>query len=850
MLLLIAQVGQATTVSTDPSVEQYVANAKRVVRVENTTQLVAAIKAVIPGDVVVLADGVYSGNATLSIFNQRGTPEQPIVIIAENQGQAVLKGTLTFELNYSSYVTISGLVFNTKGAGAKSDIGAITIKHSHHNRITRNHFALVEQQGANSDVMLDWVVIRGKQSQYNRIDHNLFENKLQRGRFIIVGILNATDVMPQYTHIDHNHFRDMAPLGRNGMEAIVLGGGHPQSAHYMADQDAFSVFEYNLLERVDGECAEMISLKSSSNEIRYNTFVDTNGSIYFRAGNRNAVYGNYFLGHNKPGSGGVRIYGEDQKVMHNYFSGLDLPAVWFGDANAAYYDPKTELAPYTQVFRAEVSFNTFVDTQLGIARHLRDGCTLTPQDTVISNNLLYSNTTHKLIDPLLLEEKAITWLANIAYATGSSRDKQLNENVTDTQVLWINPQMVRSGFYPDYLYSIGEESSARHAAQGTIPADLTDIEGKPRSSTPDVGAFAYAGYPPLRGPLTAEDVGPTAFHELGPVMMVEPSLVFTGISLSGEESNGSWYGPVQLSITTAASGLTQPISYQVQVDHQAVETFTDADLTLNSGDLTDGEHTVHVVVQSGTLQDEAQVSFTVANARIITPKTNEVVQGTIDITVASGLPAELIESVRLSVAGNTIYQGTQLSQSVPLRTTDLPDNLHTLELAIQAQGGVVANATTKFRTANFWRSTIAFAPASGWFLSTVDETQLSAGWKYVNEPGNALFGDPHRIVRTNPTTESCTWSTPRLAKAVFSIYARTEQLQSYIEVEASPDGENWQKIDYALQTLRQADGWYELELSIRPQAGLYQHLRLIASEGGIAAEDLQIGHAVIEGLNI
>jgi poly(beta-D-mannuronate) lyase len=445
----------AASSPTEPSIERYTANAARVVRVSHTTELTAAIQDLAPGDVVILADGVYAGDATLRIADQSATSQQPIVITAEHQRQAVLQGTLHFEISNSSHVTICGLTFNTQGAGKHRDIGAITIKHSHHNRITHNRFALAEQLGAHPEVMLDWLVIRGKQSRHNRVDHNLFENKLQRGRFIIVGLLDAADTMPQYTHIDHNHFRDMAPLARNGMEAVVLGGGHPVTAFYMADQDAFSMFEYNLLERVDGECAEVISLKSSSNVIRHNTFLDTNGSIYFRAGNRNTVYGNYFLGCGKKGSGGVRIYGEEQKVSDNYFSGLDIPAVWFGDANAVTFDPDKNLAPFTQVTRAEVANNIFVDTNLGLARHLRPGCDLRPRNSVIRNNLLYSNAAHRLVDPLLLAEKGITWQGNIAYAKQSSRAEQLGDmGLSEEAIHWEEPQVIRYILFPNNMSGV------------------------------------------------------------------------------------------------------------------------------------------------------------------------------------------------------------------------------------------------------------------------------------------------------------------------------------------------------------------------------------------------------------
>jgi hypothetical protein len=827
---------------------EYMANAQRVMHVHTTAELITAIEQVAPGDVIVVADGIYTGDAALTIFNRRADAEHPIVIMAENQGQAILKGTLRFDISYSSNVIIQGLVFNTKGAGAKGDIGAVTIKHSQYVRVTRNHFALEEAWGAHADVMLDWVVVRGGQSRYVRIDHNLFENKLQRGRFFIVGVLSATDTMPQHTRIDHNHFRDMAPLGINGMEAVVIGGGHPISPHYLNDHDAYTLFEYNLMERVDGECAEIISLKSSGNTIRYNTILDTNGSIYFRTGNRNTVYGNYIIGHSKPGSGGVRIYGEDQKVMFNYFSQLDTPAVWFGDGETAFFNPAMDVAPFTQVHRAEVSFNTFIDINTPIARNLRDNAPYTPQDSTVSNNLLYSTTNHKLLDPLLMREKGVTWLGNIAYAVNSSREVQFaGLEVTETMVRWVDPQLLRSGFYPDYIYSLSEQSPARRAALGAVPADLTDIEGRPVGTMPDVGTFAYTGYPPLRGPLTPQDVGPNALYDMEPAVLSTQGLVLTGITLTGDESGGRWYGPVAVSISTATSGLTQPVRYQVQVDEQAPSVYEEAALLLNTGELSDGVHQIRVTVYSGNLQDEGQVSFTVANVRILSPNPNEMVKGMLHVQAQTSLPRELIESVRLTIDDTVVYQDAELPESVDVPTTDFPDGTHTLSLAIQAENGVEANASTRFRTANFWHTNIAFATASGWFITT-DDTQMSTGWRYINDPGTALFGDSSRLVRTSNTTEYCVWATPQLTQAIISIYARSEDIQQYLRLEASVDGRQWEAVPFMLQTLGVANGWYELELHARPQAGLYHLLRLTVLAGDLPAEDIQLGHAELEGL--
>lgn len=87
---------------TGPTEEGYI----ELINVSNSSELTAALSEASPGDDIVLADGTYSGNFTLSA---NGTVENPIRIRAENVGGALMTGLLT----------LSG--DNTRGFGLKWD---------------------------------------------------------------------------------------------------------------------------------------------------------------------------------------------------------------------------------------------------------------------------------------------------------------------------------------------------------------------------------------------------------------------------------------------------------------------------------------------------------------------------------------------------------------------------------------------------------------------------------------------------------------------------------------------------------------------------------------------------------
>jgi Chondroitinase B len=117
--------------------------------------------------------------------------------------------------------------------------------------------------------------------------------------------------------IDSNYFADR-PVGRtsNGYEMIRIGDSATSNTN------AGVVVENNLFKSTDGEI-EIISIKSNDNIYRYNTITESAGTLTLRHGDRATVEGNFILGNEKDGSGGVRVIGQDHKIFNNYIANVD-----------------------------------------------------------------------------------------------------------------------------------------------------------------------------------------------------------------------------------------------------------------------------------------------------------------------------------------------------------------------------------------------------------------------------------------------------------------------------------------------------------------------------------------------
>src|SRR5690606_6022679 len=104
------------------------------------------------------------------------------------------------------------------------------------------------------------------------------------------------------------------------------------------------------------------------NYFRFNTFRNCMATITIRNGHRCVIEGNYFIedeGQNIEG-GGVRLVGDDHRVINNYFEGLTgtgvfAPVVLMNGIRPELFVYGSGI--YEQVRRAFIAHNTFVNCE-------------------------------------------------------------------------------------------------------------------------------------------------------------------------------------------------------------------------------------------------------------------------------------------------------------------------------------------------------------------------------------------------------------------------------------------------------------------------------------------------------
>lgn len=461
--------------------------------VSSVQELVQALEEAVPGEVIELADGEYDAAGMLLIEQKSGTAEAPIIIRAEHPGKAVIVGHTWFRIADSSYVVIQDLRFETDSTagGVKR---AIEVIDSDHCRVTRNAFALRQADSFSANGAVHWLYIKGAATAHNRIDHNHFANKRQSGNFIVIEGEAATGspgtgAVPAYTRIDRNYFQDVTPSNQNGAEAIRIGGGSQTVL-----TNAYTTVERNVFDRCSGE-AEIISVKSSGNVIRYNTFLESEGALVLRYGNGSEVYGNYFFGNGKAKTAGVRIHGTDHRVYNNYFAGLAADAVNIGWGDVD--DDPTVATVYWQVKRTEVAFNTFAYNGGTVIASVYSGGSrvLGPLDTTVDNNIVIGDAGTFVRESSGGHPMSLSWAGNIMYPTGSAT---MGVVKTSGEIRQTDPLLEQGG---DRLYRPGQSSPAIDAAVGAYAWIAEDIEGRARDAVPDAGAMEYAVIPPRTPPV-------------------------------------------------------------------------------------------------------------------------------------------------------------------------------------------------------------------------------------------------------------------------------------------------------------------------------------------------------------
>jgi poly(beta-D-mannuronate) lyase len=432
-------------------------------RVSSGEELTRALADARPGATIVMANGTWDDQTI--VFRGQGSPEQAITLRAETAGRVILSGRSTIQMD-GRHLVVSGLWF--KETSGTDDTVRIS---GHACRLTECAIT-----GATGKF---FVHLFGTE---HRVDHCYLAGKTSDSPTMQVEVEDA----PNRHRIDHNHFGHRPPLRRNGGETIRVGYSHQSM------KSSGTVVESNLFERCDGEL-EIISNKSCDNIYRANTFLKCAGMFTLRHGNRCVVEANYFLGYHTKGSGGIRVIGEDHRIVNNYIDGVEQGAFWITSGIV-----DSPLNGYFQARNCMIAFNTVVDTQgpgilldAGIGTSRR---TLRPENIRITNNLFSMRDRASLVEGT--EGANFVWSGNAA--------TKAQPGLASDRFQILDPKLERS---TEGVWKPGRENPLRGVADEGFRIPL-DIEGQPREDALTIGCDEYSFEPVKSLPLKAGDVGP------------------------------------------------------------------------------------------------------------------------------------------------------------------------------------------------------------------------------------------------------------------------------------------------------------------------------------------------------
>jgi Chondroitinase B/Glycosyl hydrolases family 31 TIM-barrel domain len=408
-------------------------------RIDSPARIAPAARDAKPGDEIVLADGKYAdADITLAA---KGTAEKPITLRAQTPGKVELAGKSKLLID-GDHLVVSGFFFSD----SDSDEDVVRIK-GENNRLTESAIIAPRRGGK-------WIHFL-QPGRHNRVDHCYVEGHAPQDVRLQVEV---DEKVPNEHQIDHNHFAHRPPLGKNGGETFRIGYS------YQSMFVSRTLVEHNLFTQCDGEL-EIISNKSCENVYRDNTFRDCSGTLTLRHGNRCTVENNFFFGNTaadpKKPTGGVRVIGEDHKIVGNYFertSGINGAVI-----NLTAGIPNSELKGYWQIKKCLVAGNAFADNDAPIlnlsAGYNERNRTLLPEDVIVRDNVMVPPANGA--KPLVTGKQGahFTWENNIAQA-GSKLGSATAEEIKLTDIKMVRGKdgvMRREGEKPSDNHPLNPE---------------------------------------------------------------------------------------------------------------------------------------------------------------------------------------------------------------------------------------------------------------------------------------------------------------------------------------------------------------------------------------------------------
>ncbi|WP_228530288.1 chondroitinase-B domain-containing protein [Tamlana sp. I1] len=372
----------------------------------------------VPGDIVELADGVYNNSGRMR-FGANGAENNPIIFRAETPGGVTFTNGARLSIA-GDYVIVDGFYWK----GGYGDSAVIEFRDS-----SDLAYNSTLQNCAMDGLIVDptdevvgvskkhnWVKMYGAN---NSVLNCSFMNKKNAGALILVELYynlskNGGDQCAEVKHtISNNYFYNyekINPTLQNAGDSETIRIGVSEGQMVQAN----CLVSNNYFVKSDGE-NEIISNKSKGNSFINNTFRECRGSLVLRHGSGATVDGNYFLGNNIDGTGGIRIVDSDHTITNNYIQDcvtLVDQAKWnngitfiggekvsIDDCSSTSYS-----SDYQESKDIILSNNTIVNTNAPLFYNIDKGDGVVTG--TVANNLIYFDTGHTNSSDVIVGETA------------------------------------------------------------------------------------------------------------------------------------------------------------------------------------------------------------------------------------------------------------------------------------------------------------------------------------------------------------------------------------------------------------------------------------------------------------
>jgi len=368
----------------------------------------------VAGDVIILANGTYSSSQRID-FIGNGTASEPITFRAETPGGVKFTGGLQMNIG-GDYVVVDG--FHWQGGFGASNFIQFrnNSDYAHHSTIQN---CVIDGLTVSPDdlepgtsVKHRWIVLYGT---YNSVLNCSFLNKTNAGATVLVeleynaspddGVTNTSCNLVGHT-ISNNYFYKYAKTdtnlsNANDSETIRIGSSNYQNVN------SGTTVSNNYFVEADGE-NEIITNKSKNNLFINNTFRRSRGSLVLRHGSNATVDGNYFLGEDIDGTGGIRITDSNHTITNNYIQDCitvvdqakwnnGITFIGGGDTAAVSCTASNTTNGYQKSENITLSNNTIINTNAPLFYNTDKGSN-DPTGNVLDNLIYFADSDPNLSD--------------------------------------------------------------------------------------------------------------------------------------------------------------------------------------------------------------------------------------------------------------------------------------------------------------------------------------------------------------------------------------------------------------------------------------------------------------------